>query len=459
MARRNSSQPGKSKLSTFLIILLLVALGCATYAYLIYFEGEKPIISLQTPSDYLGENNTLEFSASDTKSGLKQVVVTLTQGATVKELVRLNFPRAGEAAEKVTVLSSQPITFEPKKLGFKEGPATISIEAEDHSFRGFFSGNTASFTKEMVIDTSAPKIHILHSEKYILPGGSGIFICRLSGDPVQYGLNIDGKIHPSFPLGDGRDDVFITYFGLPYDATDFKNAYLFAIDKAGNETKVPVSCNFKGVNWKHDNITITDSFLDVKIPEFAQYYPEMHGTNVEQYLYTNNELRISNNQTIASLCDLPQPERMWKGVFRRMAGSPRAAYADHRTYFYEGKPIDNQVHLGLDIASTSRVDIKAANAGIVVHADYLGIYGNMIMLDHGQGVFSLYSHLSQINVSVGDKVEMNDVIGQSGTTGMAGGDHLHFSMLINGIFVNPVEWIDPHWISVTIDEPITSSKF
>lgn len=459
MSRRHSSKQGKSKLFSFFIILLLAAVGFGVYAYLIYFEGEKPVVSLTASGEYLGEKNTLEFSASDTKSGLKQVVVTLSQGETVKELVRLNFPRANETTEKITVLSAQPIDIEPKKLGFKEGPATLSIEAEDHSLKGYFSGNTATYSQEMIIDTSAPKIHILHSERYIQPGGTGIFICKLSGEPIKAGLSLNGKDHPSFVMGDGRDDVFITYFGLPYDSKDFSNAYLYAIDKAGNETKVPVSSNFKSVNFKQDRINISDGFLNKKIPEFAQYYPEMQGPNIEQYLYTNNQVRVSNNNKIASLCSNPSPERMWDGAFIRMPGSTRAGFADHRTYYFNGEPIDKQVHLGIDLASTRRADVKAANTGIVVHADYLGIYGNMIILDHGQGVFSLYSHLSQINVSVGEKVEKSFVIGQTGTSGMAGGDHLHFSMLVNGVFVNPMEWIDGHWIKVTIDQPITNSKF
>jgi murein DD-endopeptidase MepM/ murein hydrolase activator NlpD len=142
-----------------------------------------------------------------------------------------------------------------------------------------------------------------------------------------------------------------------------------------------------------------------------------------------------------------------------MAGSTRAGFADHRTYYYHTKPIDKQVHLGIDIASTRQADVKAAEKGIVIYTDYLGIYGNMVMLDHGQGVFSLYSHMSQINVSVGDTVEQDVVIGSTGTTGMAGGDHLHFSMLINGVFVTPKEWWDQHWIDVTIEEPLTESRF
>ena len=141
-----------------------------------------------------------------------------------------------------------------------------------------------------------------------------------------------------------------------------------------------------------------------------------------------------------------------------MPGSPRAGFADHRTYDYKGKPIDEQVHLGVDIASTERADVRAAEAAKVVFTGYNGIYGEMVVLDHGQGVFSLYSHLSQINVTVDSMVDQNTVLGLTGTTGMAGGDHLHFSMLINGIFVNPVEWWDPHWIEVTITEPLASSK-
>jgi murein DD-endopeptidase MepM/ murein hydrolase activator NlpD len=142
-----------------------------------------------------------------------------------------------------------------------------------------------------------------------------------------------------------------------------------------------------------------------------------------------------------------------------MPGSSRAGFADHRTYFYGSKPIDRQVHLGIDLASTRNAEVKAAEKGIVIYADYLGIYGNMVMIDHGQGIFSLYSHLSKIDVAPNDQVDKLTVIGLTGTTGMAGGDHLHFSMLVNGVFVTPIEWWDQHWIDVTIEDPLTESRF
>jgi len=123
-----------------------------------------------------------------------------------------------------------------------------------------------------------------------------------------------------------------------------------------------------------------------------------------------------------------------------------AAFADNRTYVYNGKEVDRQTHLGFDLARVVNSPVVAANRGKVLHAGPLGIYGNCIILDHGMGVQSLYGHLSSIAVKVGDTVEKEQEMGKSGMTGMAGGDHLHFTMLVNGQMVNPVEWWDAHWI-------------
>ena len=134
-----------------------------------------------------------------------------------------------------------------------------------------------------------------------------------------------------------------------------------------------------------------------------------------------------------------------------------AGFAEHRTYYYNNEEIDKQVHLGIDLASTKRAEVHAANRGKVVFADYLGIYGNTVILDHGQGIFSLYSHLSEIGAAVDELKDKGAVIGLSGTTGMAGGDHLHFSMIVNGIFVSPLEWWDQQWLQLNIDDILNGS--
>jgi murein DD-endopeptidase MepM/ murein hydrolase activator NlpD len=89
----------------------------------------------------------------------------------------------------------------------------------------------------------------------------------------------------------------------------------------------------------------------------------------------------------------------------------------------------------------------AANRGKVLFAEELGIYGLCVIIDHGMGVQSLYGHLSSFAVQAGAMVEKDQEIGRSGVTGLAGGDHLHFTMLVNGEMVNPIEWWDAHWIA------------
>jgi len=107
---------------------------------------------------------------------------------------------------------------------------------------------------------------------------------------------------------------------------------------------------------------------------------------------------------------------------------------------------DKQYHLGYDLAVTKRYPIEAANAGVVSYAGNLGIYGSTVIIDHGMGVSSLYGHMSSIGVKVGDVVKKKQVIGRTGITGLAAGDHLHYGVYIHGIAVRPVEWWDPKWI-------------
>ncbi len=227
------------------------------------------------------------------------------------------------------------------------------------------------------------------------------------------------------------------------------------MDQAGNEGKAVFSMNFKKPKEKKDRINISDGFLKKKLPEFQEHYPEMQGSDIDKYLYVNNKIRISNAEKIAAICSNTVSEQLWQNRFIRMPGAGKAGFADQRTYYYQNKVIDHQTHLGMDIASTARVAIKAANSGKVIFAEYLGIYGNTVILDHGQGLSSLYSHLSSIDTKLDSLVNKDEVIGKSGTTGMAGGDHLHFSMLVHGIFVTPVEWWDQHWIDVNINNIIS----
>lgn len=446
--------------SSFLIqfLLLLLAVSCGV-AFFLFFEGNKPTINLSAIPAFIGKIDTLDIEIADIGSGLRHIEVTASQGETVRELYAHTYPRLKYTGRIGPSTDKQSLKFDAKEFGFTEGPVNITVTANDFSLRGLLRGNSTTTTVTVTLDTQPPIVKILHNEQYISPGGAGIAVYSVAEADSKHGVVINGKFNQGYPVGKNLKDTYIAYFALPYDAESLLESYVVATDTAGNSALLPFAPKFQAAKQKHDRITISDGFLSAKIPEFEQYYPNLPGNLLEKYLYTNKTIRDENNQKIAEICSTSDKEQLWDGgIFRRMPGSNRAGYADHRTYYYNEQAIDQQVHLGMDIASTEHANVRAGNRGRVVFAGYLGIYGNMVVIDHGQGVFSLYSHLSQISATVGTLVTADDSVGLTGTTGMAGGDHLHFSMLIHGIFTTPLEWWDPHWIKVTISDPLLKIK-
>src|SRR5207244_5683316 len=115
------------------------------------------------------------------------------------------------------------------------------------------------------------------------------------------------------------------------------------------------------------------------------------------------DLRNANNQASADLAAKSRAEFLWKEPFLQLSNSQvEAAFADHRTYRYQGKEIDRQDHLGYDLATVARAPVAASNDGVVLMAQYFGIYGNTIAIDHGHGLLSLYGHLSAFHVKEAD---------------------------------------------------------
>jgi murein DD-endopeptidase MepM/ murein hydrolase activator NlpD len=435
-------------------LLLLCAAAAATFSFLLFFEGEPPHADFDGTAAFLNGDGIIEYQVSDSGSGIRAIRIWVIQGDQQKLLLDKENPRNGYRSPVGPREDSGLLVLNPQTTALKDGDIQLRMEVTDFSMGNWLAGNTTVLEKQLTIDTVPPEIELLHSEKYISPGGSGIVIYRLSENELIHGVTVNGRFSRGFPAVSGEETVFICYFGLPYDTELIEELAVTVRDKAQNIATMPFRTVLKKNQKKTDTITVSEGFLNRKIPEFQQHYPEMKGEFIDKYLYANSSVRTENNMEITKLCQNPSAKRYWDGSFARMAGSSRAGFADHRTYMFNGEAVDHQVHLGMDIASTRKAPVRAANTGKVVFGDYLGIYGNMVLLDHGQGVFSLYSHLSQINVSPGDLVDRDSIIGLTGTTGMAGGDHLHFSMLVHGIFVNPKEWWDKNWIEANILSPL-----
>ena len=439
-----------------LFLLLIVAVGIGFFKY---YEREKPQFNFKGDVSVFGVQKEVSFSVSDSRSGISFVEIVLVQDNTSAKIFETAFSRQGFFAHNGPNKLDETFVLEAGAMGFKDGEAELQVTVRDFSFWNWKAGNETVATYPVTLDTHPPKISIIHSTRYVSPGGSGIVVYKISDTAEKHGVTVNGHFNPGFPVSDAEDGPYIAYFGLDYSTTAIESAAVNASDLAGNSGNAPFGMILKKQKFDEDQINLSDNFLNLKMPEFTQEYPQLSGSLVEQFVYVNSQVRKENYQKIVEVCSSPSPIRLWHGVFERMSRSSRmAGFAEHRTYYYNNEEIDQQVHLGIDLASTKRAEVHAANRGNVVFADYLGIYGNTVILDHGQGVFTLYSHLSELGAGVGELKEKGAVIGLTGTTGMAGGDHLHFSVLINGIFVTPIEWWDQQWLQLNIDDILYGSN-
>ncbi|WP_446008603.1 M23 family metallopeptidase [Candidatus Electrothrix sp.] len=448
-SRSSKKRLGRNVLITLILLILLAGVA----AGFILFETEKPTITLNKDLLFLGSPQEIQVQAADQRSGIQHVSIVLQQNEKEFQLFSKSFPRQAWLTKAGPDTIQETFTLDVQKTEAQEGKAKLQVSVHDFSLNGNLQGNVTTHVFPVTIDTSPPRVHIEHAQQYMSPGGSGIVVYSISEPSKRHGVMLDDSFFQGYPLA-GSKKRFIAYIALPWDSGKPEQMRVVGVDQAGNEGSSIFSMHIKAAKERKDRIYVSDGFLNKKIPEFQNSYPELTGSNLEKYLIVNRKVRIRNAEKIADICKNTASEQLWQGRFLRMAGAGKAGFADQRTYYYQGEAIDYQTHLGMDIASTAKAPIEAANRGKVIFANYLGIYGNMIMIDHGQGLTSLYSHLSRIGVEPGQFVEQGEVIGNSGTTGMAGGDHLHFSMLVHGIFVTPVEWWDQHWIDVNINNII-----
>jgi hypothetical protein len=422
--------------------------GVAIWFLAILFEGEKPSIDLKWASPALGRTQTLTLTLKDKKSGLRRVWVGLLKDGREDVLLETKFPSAsifgrGEIHEKTI-----EVLVEPQKMGISDGKGILRIGVWDYAWRRILHGNRTYLEKEILVDTVAPNIDVLTRTHNINQGGAEVVIYKLTEDCPVSGVQVGDNFFPGHGGYFKDKQIHMAFFALSHTQGRDTRIFLKAADYAGN----PVSAGFPYyIGKKHfrkDRINISEKFLKWKMPEFQKDMPDMaNAPLVDQFLKVNRDFRKENYIAVTEVSKKSDERIYWRGSFLRLPRSARkASFADHRTYRYKGRTIDTQYHLGIDLASVAHSKVPAANSGKVSFAGSLGIYGKSVILDHGFGLMSMYAHLNEVSVKLGQIVDKGTILGRTGTTGLAGGDHLHFGILVHNIFVNPVEWWDPKWI-------------
>jgi hypothetical protein len=449
------SRAKRSKLiiTSLPIVILLLAL---IWFLMTIFEGEKPHVQLEPLPEYLSKPVAFTAALSDLKMGLRDITVMVKQEGPGIPILKKEFPYEGLFNKDGVHRSEQAFSIDPKQLNLVQGQANIVIEIHDFSKRRGGDGNLTIIEHKMVVDTIPPSISAMTRSHYINVGGSGLIVYRISTDTTESGVFVNDQFFPGVPLRKPSGETYLCYFAVPYQAEkEDISLHLWAKDRAGNTTRGSFFYRIRKKRFRSDTIRISERTLDAVVSSFPRELFEYDASAIDKFLFINRELRKKNYEELQDYCRSFSEKRLWDGPWLRMKNAATMAqFGDKRIYYYKGEVADRSVHLGVDLASLEQAPVQAANNGRVAFSRDLGIYGHTVLIDHGQGLSTLYGHLSRSRVAEGQTVVKGEVIGNTGKSGLATGDHLHFGFLVHGVPVNPIEWWDAHWIRDNIDRKL-----
>ncbi|MBP1595945.1 MAG: spoIIQ 3 [Acidobacteria bacterium] len=435
---------------TAVLILLVVAVLVWVGMELLRV-GPPPEIVIRPAIAFIGKRTPVTVEIAEPRRGLSYVGVELVQGNLSVPLAAKNYDYPSAAAFWSAGTIRDTITAEAgreKNPGLKPGEATIRVTA---GRVGTWLRRPDPVRQEITLPVrlSPPALQVISTQTYVAQGGCEAVVYRVDDSSVHDGVRAGKWWFPGYPLPGGEKGARFAIFAIPYDMNS-ADARLMAFDASENQAERSFIDQFFPKEFKQDAVELSEAFLNKVVPEIMSQTPELQdrGNLLDNYLAINRDLRQKNAEALLELAQKPGQEMLWSKPFVAIPnGKVMAGFADSRTYLHQGNVVDRQTHLGYDLAVTRRAPVPAANDGIVALARYFGIYGNAVVINHGCGIMSLYGHLSNIGVTPGQKVARGDTIGQTGETGLAGGDHLHFAVILDGLPVNPVEWWDGHWIA------------
>jgi len=446
----------KSNFGSMMITVLFIGIiGGVVYLYNSQmFEREKPTITIDN-SGYWNLRAPLKVTIDD-KSGLLSYKVTLKSGEETFVLAEEEF---------VTPQGSQTLELKTPKRAYalKNSEVTVSVEARDASKWNFMSGNSASETRVLKVDKRRPYVSTIASSYRIMKGGSAVVIFKAEDSNMEefYVETNYGKRFKAQPFY--KEGYYVTLLAWPVTTDKVFSAYIIAKDSAGNVTKSKVPVIPYNKNYKYSKIKLSDNFLNGKVSELAYAYGADDSADIiERFKFVNEDMRKSNEDVIHELTSKVSDKLVRNFPINKMYPLKNAQvvaqFGDHRVYYYKGEKISEAYHLGLDLASNAMSVIKTQNPAVVTYAEENGIYGNMPVLYHGLGLYTIYGHCSTMMVKEGDSLRSNATVAKTGRSGYAMGDHLHFGVLVQGIEVRPQEWMDQDWIRKSITDPMREAR-
>ena len=417
------------------ILVVVIALAVLLPIAFLLARSATPVIEVPSPVSALGQATPVAVHVRDPR-GLRRLEAFVEQNG-----VRY---RVAEAEQPSTVTDgtwnfAAGVSGTPQ---LKEGKAELMVVATSNDLLR----RSAHWEREVMVVTRPPIVNVDSDQHYLYRGMADLATFNVSGVWTEAGVRVGDQTYRAWPMPGGKPGYF-SIFAFAWNMQPSAVPIVYASNGTGNDVTGPLVFQFpkkEQPKYTVHDLQVSDQFMQKVIGELD---PNGTGDPVARFVKINSEMRRANNKVLSDLRLKTADRFLWSQPFTRQSHSQaEASFADTRNYIYKGTKIDQQVHLGYDLAVTQHVGVEASNDGRVVYAAPLGIYGNCIVVDHGYGLQTIYGHLSQINVREGDMVKRGQVMGTSGQTGMAGGDHIHFGMQLDGVQIDPKEWWDSHWI-------------
>ena len=453
-SHRNAG-PARRLLRTLAVLAVVTVLALVALAW---FRVGEPEVRLEASKPGIGRTGSpVTVHLSEPSRGLAEVEVEVLQkgrepAVVAKKTYTPRRPFWAFWGPRTTSDTLQMKIGKDTVPGLVEGQATIRAVARRPG-TPLREGAPVVAEIELPVRLRPPLISVVSTQNYVRQGGSGVVVYRVGASALaeggRDGVRSGDDFFPGYPLPGGEAGERFAFFAAPWNLDDPSKIRLVAEDPIGNRAEAAFVDEWFPHPPRRDTIHLSDDFMHKAVSEILSQTPELQdkGDLLQNYLQINGELRREEAHELRELGAASKPEFLWNGAFVALPGAAvMSHFADQRTYLYQGRAVDHQTHLGYDLASVRQAEVPAANRGIVVLAHYFGIYGNAVVIDHGYGLMSLYGHLSSIAVKEGQEVERGQILGHTGATGLAGGDHLHFTLMIRGEPVTPVEWWDGKWI-------------
>ncbi|WP_297942421.1 M23 family metallopeptidase [uncultured Campylobacter sp.] len=451
--RRNGNGT-KLKILIFLIIICALVYGIFRIFTSPKFEKNPPQIALENEI-YWNLTSPLKIKISD-DTGIKLVRVNLNDGASTIPLLNeeLNVPQ--------TTLELA-VQFPKNLMLNKDKNYKLEVFANDISSWNFAQGNKSVKTANIIIDDKKPVINIINQSYKITKGGSAVVVFSAKDERLNevYVKTNYGKIFKAIPFV--KEGYYASLVAWPANLEEFR-AEAVATDRAGNESISQIKYFYQDKKYKVSTIKLNPGFINGKVSDLASQYAQNFNSmsDLEKFKFVNETLRKKNGDDLHAATSAVHEDRIngfeLKPFYPLAKGAAVASFADHRIFFMNDEQVSESWHMGLDLASVANADIKESNYGKVVFAQENGIFGLNLGIYYGFGLYGIYGHCSATQLSVGSDVKPGDILAQTGSSGFAFGDHLHFGIVVQGVDVRPEEWMDPKWMKDNITDVLESSK-